>query len=97
MSSATFPRTTRHCSGTGTTMSLLSLLITERWAILAGIVHGALPRVTANAYFAQSSLPKAEASALRIPCCQHFSLCLSGTERIRFKDCVTLFLLDLSA
>jgi len=34
---------------------------------------------------------------MRIPCSQHVSLRLSGTERIHFKDCITLSLLDLSA
>jgi len=101
MNSATFPSTTWLCSGTGTPVCQLCLCcsLPDHWKepFLWGIVHGALPQVAANAYFGQASLPKAEASALRIPCSQHVFLRLSGTERIRFNDCITLSLLDLSA
>jgi len=54
MSSATFPRTTcMHCSGTGTPVCQLCLCNSppDHWkeTFLRGIVHGALPRVAANA------------------------------------------------
>ena len=79
------------------TMSLLDLTWSLKGNIFVGHRAWCVSRVAANAYFAQASLPKAETSALRIPCSKYVSLRLSGTKRICFKDCITLSLLDLSA
>ena len=74
MNSVTFPRTIGHCSGTETPVCQprFSCSLPEHWKktflrgikLASSIVHGALSRVTANAYLAQASLQKVEASAL---------------------------------